>query len=77
MKDRKVHLTNCSVTKGQNEEDDGIEGNMMEESVFASELEKMFGKEVFGSVVRPPMKKIAVETIASVSENVQARKNSF
>lgn len=37
----------------------------------------MFGKEIFKSQIKPQMKKIAYQSLESVLENVQYRKNSF
>ena len=50
---------------------------MMDQQTFSAELETLFGKEIFKSVIKPQMKKIAVGSIESVLENVQYRKNSF
>lgn len=37
----------------------------------------MYGKEVFKSVIKPQMRRIISESIESVLENVQYRRNSF
>lgn len=61
-----MHLTNNSVTKGINNVDDGIEENMMSQGTFAKELEQLEGKEIFQSVLKPQIDKIALETLQSV-----------
>ena len=72
-----MHLTNNSVTKGVNLEHDGIAGNMMDEQAFAAELEQLCGKQVYREVIKPQMRRVVYESLQSVLQNVQYRKNSF
>ena len=49
----------------------------MDELTFSKELELLYGKEVFISVIKPQMKEVIRGSLESVVENVQYRRNSF
>ena len=78
LKDRKVHLTNNSVTKGVSDIlGDGIEENMVCQNDFIKMLQEIAGKDVFLEMIRPQMDKIAVQALESVKENIVGRQNTM
>lgn len=49
----------------------------MNEQTFSDELEQLFAKEVFKSKIKPQMNKSIYDSLESVLENVQYRRNTF
>jgi tubulin monoglycylase TTLL3/8 len=78
LENRFVHLTNNSVVKHmQGQDDSRFEQNMWRMETFREHLKEQHGKDVFEDIIKPMMKQSVIRSLESAQDMIGHRGSSF